>query len=508
MSEPMTATKRATEGLAHRLVPRLEDVVFVALFVAVIGLGPRLLNADGDLPRHLTLGGYILDSRSVPTHDLFSYTMLGAPLVIHEWLAEVLFTLIYRALGLDGVVLLSAVVIAMTFALLFRQAVRRSGLHLISLALVLIAAATSSLHWLARPHLLTMLLVVIWTAELERLEQGVRGAWWRLPLLMLVWANVHGAFIAGFVIWMAYGADYLWRRLAPDPAHPLPAGLGRQLAWALVLSVGVSFLNPSGAALWSTTFGLLSSRYIVSHTAETMAPNFQNVSTWPFMLMIVLSLAILGWSRKTPPLRSILLLAGWTVLGLYIVRNVPLYALVAVPILAESAASIGPEASSWARREKRFASLDLGLRGHLWPLVAVLLAGLLFARGITLDFARQGNRFDPGVFPVDAVNWLEAHPPEGQVFSDFSWGGYLLYRSWPERRVFIDSQTDFYGEQLTRRYEQVITMAAGWEETLASYNVGWVLMPARSSLVMRLRADPGWVLVYEDSVAAVVERRH
>jgi hypothetical protein len=108
---------------------------------------------------------------------------------------------------------------------------------------------------------------------------------------------------------------------------------------------------------------------------------------------------------------------------------------------------------------------------------------------------------------VDAVNWLEAHPPEGQVFSDFSWGGYLLYRSWPERMVFIDSQTDFYGEQLTRRYEQVITMAVGWEETLASYNVGWVLMPARSSLVMRLRADPGWVLVYEDSVAAVVERR-
>ena len=352
-----------------------------------------------------------------------------------------------------------------------------------------------------------MLLVVVWTGELESLERNGRGGWWKLPVLMLLWANVHGAFFLGFVIGMAYVADYVWRRLAPHQGRPLPVGLGRKLVIVLGLSVAATFVNPSGPAVWSSTFGFLGSRYLVSHTAETLPPNFHDVSTWPFLLMVVLSLAILGWSRRSLPLRSVLLLAGWTVLGLYIVRNVPLYALIAVPILAETVAGIVSETGGWVDRESRLEMLDRELRGHLWPMAVVVAVALLFSRGLTLDFERQGNRFDPAVFPVNAAQWLEANPPKGQVFNDFSWGGYLLYRSWPERRVFIDSQTDFYGEQITRRYEQVITMAAGWEDVLAAYSVGWVLMPAHSGLVERLRADPGWVVVYEDPLAAVVERR-
>jgi hypothetical protein len=83
--------------------------------------------------------------------------------------------------------------------------------------------------------------------------------------------------------------------------------------------------------------------------------------------------------------------------------------------------------------------------------------------GARLDYDQQGNRYDPAVFPVEAVDWLEQHPPEGNGFNYFIWGGYLLYRSWPERTVFIDGQTDFYGEALTRQYVQVITLTGDWE---------------------------------------------
>jgi hypothetical protein len=105
---------------------------------------------------------------------------------------------------------------------------------------------------------------------------------------------------------------------------------------------------------------------------------------------------------------------------------------------------------------------------------------------------------------VGAVDWLGANPPPGEVFNYFPWGGYLLYRLWPDQRVFIDGQTDFYGEHLTRQYEQVITLGDGWRQVLEQYQVRWVLMPPTSELVQNLSADPGWKLVYQDTTAAVL----
>jgi hypothetical protein len=101
---------------------------------------------------------------------------------------------------------------------------------------------------------------------------------------------------------------------------------------------------------------------------------------------------------------------------------------------------------------------------------------MLFVLGIPLDFGRQGNHFDQAVFPVSAADWLERQPQTGAMFNYFPWGGYLLYRFWPSERVFIDGQTDFYGERLTRQYEQVITLAGGWQNVLSRYRVDWVMV--------------------------------
>src|SRR5512138_3255833 len=113
--------KRA-EKVLHFLLPGLGDILWIATFVAVIGLGPRMLNIDGDLGRHLTIGRYILDNGRVPTADLFSHTMAGQPLTPHEWLAQVIFALADRLMGLNGVVLVCALVIATSFWLVFRTA--------------------------------------------------------------------------------------------------------------------------------------------------------------------------------------------------------------------------------------------------------------------------------------------------------------------------------------------------------------------------------------------------
>jgi hypothetical protein len=153
-------------------LPSLGGVLFILVLMGALMLGPRMMNIDGDLGRHLTIGGEILDTGRVPLKDIFSHTMFGLELTPHEWLSQVLFALFYRWMGLDGPVFLAALVIAMAVYLAYRQALERSQSVLAALFLGVLAVGASSLHWLTRPHVFTFLFLVLWSLGLERLRQG------------------------------------------------------------------------------------------------------------------------------------------------------------------------------------------------------------------------------------------------------------------------------------------------------------------------------------------------
>jgi len=156
--------------------------------------------------------------------------------------------------------------------------------------------------------------------------------------------------------------------------------------------------------------------------------------------------------------------------------------------------------------DRRISSVDSQLREGLLPAAAVVFVIMAFRAGVPLDFQRTGNVFDPQVFPVRAADWLVEHPQSGRPFNYFPWGGYLLYRHWPDVKVFIDGQTDFYGEALTRQYEQVVTLSPGWEDVLDQYSVDWVIFPVGEPLAVELSSRPGWVVLYQDSTAVILGR--
>ena len=147
--------------MSKYLFPKIQDILFISLLVAVLLYGPRTFNLDGDLGRHITIGDHIMDTSSIPRFDLFSHTMAGQSLTPHEWLAQAVFALANRGLGLSGAVLITGLIIAVSFVLVFRESVRRSSSILISLGVTILAAATASLHWLSRPHVFTFLFLAI-----------------------------------------------------------------------------------------------------------------------------------------------------------------------------------------------------------------------------------------------------------------------------------------------------------------------------------------------------------
>jgi hypothetical protein len=322
---------------------------------------------------------------------------------------------------------------------------------------------------------------------------------------MLIWVNTHGAFIAGVLIWICYIVGYFIDH------SDTPEGI-KPYIWIGLSSLAVTVFNPDGIGIWKTSFGFIGNRYLVSHTAEYLPPNFHHSSTWPFLIMIVLSIIILALTKKRLKVVHILLISGWTAMSLYSARNIPLYAVVVAPILVAEIADLirGNPTSIIAEKftafQSRLVNVEKSLKGGFWSLLVISAIGILLLKGFSLDFQNKGNQFLDDVFPVEAVDWINENNIDGNGFNYFPWGGYLLYRIWPDKLVFIDGQTDFYGEVLTRQYEQVITLSPGWERVLDQYDVDWVIMPTGSDLSTALKNNPEWDQIYSDGISEIIIR--
>src|SRR3989454_10026013 len=234
------------------LRPGFTDLLGIFLIVLVAFVGGHRLFGDADAATHVATGLWILEHREIPKVDPFSATRAGAEWFAHEWLADLGCALAYRACGWSGLVAAAALVIVLAHVLLFRFLVRRGDDVLVSFGAVVAAAATASSHWLARPHLLTVLFLVVWTVVLEQ----VLGGRWRprallgLPPLALVWANVHGGFLVAFIVLACYTAGALITTLsrgtASRPAAARARSLLPPLAAACLAAAACALVNPWG----------------------------------------------------------------------------------------------------------------------------------------------------------------------------------------------------------------------------------------------------------------------
>jgi hypothetical protein len=456
------------------------------------------LNIDSDLGRHLTIGRYILSSHEIPTHDLLSFTKPGESRPPYEWLAQVLFALLYEALGLDGVVLLTCIAIAAAFSVVYLDCVRRSDAPIFSLLITAWAAVASSLHWLPRPHIFSFLFFAVWVSWLERLRRGERLQMWLFPALMLVWSNMHGGFVFGFLALGAYLAGWILESVRGRADR----NIGSRLLMAGVISGVASVLTPD---LWRNWEAVLNNRssYVISRTVETMPLQIATRGGWPFLGLLTLAMILLGARRLRSPAGHIFLLVGLTVASFVVIRNIPFFAIAAAPILCEWGSTLLNKIRDWHHIEARIQELEAGFQPFVWSSVFVLVVVCALGyREITHRPPIFGFRSD--VLPVKAADWLSLHPQNGRMFNDFNWGGYLLFRLWPEQKVFIDSQSDFYGEPLTRQADSIAAGEPGWETALDGFGIDWIIVPHNAGLVPAALATPDWHVAYQDGIATIL----
>jgi hypothetical protein len=479
-------------------LPRVVDGLFLCLLLSALLLGMQLINMDGDLPRHIATGHLILETRKIPVSEPFVYPYLGKPYVPHEWLFGVITYLIYQTLGLNGIVVLSALLIASTFGLLFGYLSNRYNLRLPVFLLILWGAAASSLHWIARPHLFTMLFLAVWLIWLDRLRNGERIRLWRFLLLMLLWCNIHAEFIIGILVTLAYLLGWGWDYLTNRPRESIVTG--KSLFIVLVTSFLVTFLNPSGIQPWLRVGGYLGNDYLMSVINETNSPDFHQAKLAVLLGLIILSIILLALNTMKLPKAYILLMSGVTMMTLLSARSVHLYGIVIPFVLAATLIGL-KEITIIARLEGTLLSIENRLSKYFIYFGTALICGLILIMGQAFTI----YKFDPSKFPVAAMKWVKIHPQSGNVLNDFNWGGYLILNLWPDQKVFIDSMSDHSG-MLTREYAKVVNLESGWQEVLDRYQIQWVVMPGDSQLIHVLMSDDQWISLYSDETTEVLRR--
>ncbi len=173
-------------------LPTIADILFISILMYLLFIGYQGLLADGDTGYHIRAGEVIIDTLSIPRHDIFSFHTPKIPWTAHEWLSEVVMASLHRLFGLSGVLVFFAFIISFIYYLLFRIIRTYGGNILISILVLLLVMASSNIHWLARPHIFSLLCMLIWYYLLDAFQYNNRAVLFLLPPLMILWVNLHG----------------------------------------------------------------------------------------------------------------------------------------------------------------------------------------------------------------------------------------------------------------------------------------------------------------------------
>ena len=477
--------------MSRRFAPGVADVVSGLVLASVlIGGRFRLLNDPGTL-WHLKLGREILRTGAVPSVDALTFTHAGERWVDQSWLFDAALALVVDHAGWSAAALVCALGIAAVYGGLARGLVRDGRSPLVVLVVAVLAAGVGTIHFLIRPHLFTLGFVLLTLRVCQRQhESGGRRVFF-VPALMVVWANVHGGFLAGPVIVLTaavgHAASGRW-----DPAR-------RRTVAAFVASAGLCLLaaliNPYGFELYRHVGRLLVSSGVTELIEEYQPVPFGKPDARAFEWVLLALVAVPTVSSRRMTTYELAQGLVWLHLSLASVRHAPLFALAVAPGLARLLdglpllkidAVTGPD--------------DDPASGSVWPLLSPVVLGLAVASGATL------TGFDPAHWPLAALPSLNRAPSDARLFHEQDWGGLLEAETRPARRAFLDDRFELFGKPALLRYLNAIEGGPDWDDVRDRNAIRLVWVRPERGLARRLASDRSWRVRYQDEVSVLYER--
>ena len=494
--------------------------LFSALvLVMLLGLTARPILVP-DFWWHLRTGQYMVETGSIPRSDPFSYTSTGKEWVTHEWGSEVLMYWIYQVAGWGGLIVVFSIFITAAFVLVYR---RCAGKPFVAGIALLLGALSTAPVWGVQPQMITMLLASVFLGLLEKYARdGATHHLWWLPPLTVLWVNLHGGYLlapallvlvaAGLALDELVGGQGLrdaWGRGSQTDAagsSPLAAAFRRAAPLLLVagLCTAAIAVSPHGTRMYSYPFETLRSEVMAENLRDWLSPNFHRPSMIPFALLMFSTAAALALSPKRARPSEVLMAAVTGLAALRSGRHIPIFALVAIPLLAEHGWLWLKERpwGQWLAAPDRDPARPKALF-HVAVLAAVIFwTALRFA--VIINGQRQS---EAEVFPRAAVEYLRSERLPQPLFHRYDWGGYLLWYLHPEYYSYIDGRADLHGDAFMEEYFRTYRGRSRWRESLDRWRVQSALVEPEAPIASLLRQDPAWEKVYEDKQAVVFVKK-
>jgi hypothetical protein len=465
-----------------------------AVVLAVAWVGTWRPQVDPDAWWHIAIGSSITETGAIPTVEPFSWLTAGERFVAHSWLWDVLMAGAWRAAGATGTSLFVLPVTALVVWLLWRLIGLAAPVMapLPRAALVLIAVIVVFPLWAPRAQTLDVAFVLASVLVLARyLRQGSRGGLVALPVLGLLWANLHGSAVLGLAAGVAVAVVALpiGVRWGAWPGRPLSllvvAGLG---------GLAAAVVNPYGPALLLYPFDRDVASAFSPAIAEWGPPDFGALELMPFWLLLAVVVLMTAWhpGRSRDPF-LLLSAAAWTIAALGSVR----FLEIAGPLLVVALAPALEETARVAPGGRNATSSVSGSRRPAAAIASVAIAAVLAAGWLIIDPARQDAAIARRQ-PVAALAALTSSRCTARLLPSYGWAGYVAWATGRQVGAYGNSAERAVEEQAA--VEAVTVDPAPW---LEAHGVGAVLMPLDGPLSHWLDEAEGWRLAYRDSQATV-----
>ena len=466
---------------------------------------------------HLKAGEWMAVNHKIPYKDIFSYTAAGYDWIDSHWLFQILIYLMYKLGGFTGLQVFTLLVFVLAFSVIFAVVKKEVLPYCLMIAVGTILLVQERFY--IRPEMITILFIGVYFTVIELYRQGRKDLIYALPVLQLIWTNMHGLFILGPVIIACFIAGGYVSRISGTKVLATEGGRDKKLMITLAAVIAACFINPYGLKgtmypfLLFTEIGETASDWM--KTVEELQPSFSvgtdSITGVLYRVMIAgTALTFLGRLKKINFSR-LLVYAGFLYISFKARRNISLFAFISLPVAAANLGDVSEKIKNFLTIKK--PKLNTGLKNAL-NVITVLVCACLIVSVVTDSYYIRENdvkRFGFGLsrelYPEDAVKFIDANKLSGNLLNANSIGGYLAWKYGEKKKVHVDGRWEVYGKEFTDAYKHALTDMSTFSDYLNRYDINYVLFTHISMesrrLLPGLYASKKWALVYYDNVSEI-----